>query len=262
MNLSYFSQKDFYKSLKQFFSDLNIPINPVTEAPDSADSILSETYNPNNSAHKLVDDVYFVGMVSEDAFTKQREVKYADAAKDIKTKDYDCMLLFGVTLKAGRTPSRSQLAEITRAFNRQFSYYPVVVIFKYGENIAFANCERLAYKQAWHEGEKVGKVSLLKDISFDKPHSGHLRILQTLAIARSGNKAITTFAGLYKYWQDVFNVSILNKSFYRELFNWYLYAVKTVTFPNPDKLPDEVNNSINVIRLLTRLIFCLSLIHI
>lgn len=145
MNLSYFSQKDFYKSLKQFFGDLNIPLNPVIEAPDSADSILSDTYNPNNPAHKLMDDVYFVGMVSEDAFTKQRDIKYTAAAEEIKTKDYDCMLLFGVTLKTGdRTPSRTQLAEITRAFNRQFSYYPVVVVFKYGETIAFANCERLA----------------------------------------------------------------------------------------------------------------------
>jgi len=50
MNLSYFSQQDFYNSLKQFFSDLHIPVNPVTEAPDSAKSILSNTYNANNPA--------------------------------------------------------------------------------------------------------------------------------------------------------------------------------------------------------------------
>ena len=36
----------------------------------------------------------FFGMVSEEAFTKQSEVKYTVAAKDIKTKDYDCMLLY------------------------------------------------------------------------------------------------------------------------------------------------------------------------
>jgi len=255
MNLSYFSQKDFYNSLKQFFSDLRIPINPVTEAPDSADSILSDTYNANNPSHKLMDDVYFVGMVSEEAFTKQREIKYTAAAKDIKTKDYDCMLLFGVTLKAGRTPSRSQLAEITRAFNRQFSYYPVVVIFKYGESIAFANCERLAYKQAWRAGEKAGKVSLLKDIAFSSPHTGHLKILQTLEIARSGNKAITTFAGLYKYWQEVFSVSVLNKSFYQELSNWYFWALSEISFPDDSEKNDEVRTAENSIRLITRLIF-------
>ena len=255
MNLSYFSQKDFYRSLKQFFSDLNIPINPVTEAPDSADSILPDTYNANNPAHKLMDDVYFVGMVSEEAFSKQGAIKYSTAAQDIKTKDYDCMLLFGVTLKAGHTPSRSQLAEITRAFNRQFSYYPVVVIFKYGESIAFANCERLAYKQAWREGEKAGKVSLLKDISVANPHSGHLRILQSLDIARSGSKAITTFAGLYKHWQDIFSVNVLNKSFYQELSNWYFWALSEISFPDDSEKNDEVRTAENTIRLITRLIF-------
>ncbi len=256
MNLSYFSQNNFYNSLKQFFSDLHIPINPVTEAPDSADSILSDTYNANNPAHKLMDDVYFVGMVLEDAFTKQREIKYTAAAKDIKTKDYDCMLLFGVILKAGRTPSRGQLAEITRAFNRQFSYYPVVVIFKYGESIAFANCERLAYKQAWRgEGERPGKVSLLKDIAFNTPHTGHLKILQSLAIPRTGGKAVTTFAGLYKYWQEVFSVSILNKSFYQELSNWYFWALSEISFPDDSEKNEVVRTAENSIRLITRLIF-------
>ena len=255
MNLSYFSQKDFYKALQHFFADLNVPLNPVTEVPDSASAILTDKYKPDNPAHKLMDDVYFVGMVSEEAFTKQREVKYTDAATDIKTKDYDCMLLFGVTLKAGRTPSRSQLAEITRAFNRQFSYYPVVVIFKYGESIAFANCERLAYKQAGREGEKAGKVSLLKDIAFNKPHTGHLKILQSLEITRSGNKAINTFAALYKYWQEVFSVSILNKSFYQELSNWYFWALSEISFPDDVEKNAEIRTAENTIRLITRLIF-------
>lgn len=255
MNLSYFSQKDFYKALQQFFADLNIPLNPVTEAPDSASAILTETYKPDNPAHKLMDDVYFIGMVSEEAFSKQGAIKYSTAAQDIKTKDYDCMLLFGVTLKAGHTPSRSQLAEITRAFNRQFSYYPVVVIFKYGESIAFANCERLAYKQAWREGEKAGKVSLLKDISVANPHSGHLRILQSLDIARSGSKAISTFAGLYKHWQDIFSVNVLNKSFYQELSNWYFWALSEISFPDDSEKNDEVRTAENTIRLITRLIF-------
>ena len=255
MNLSYFSQKDFYKSLKQFFNDLNIPINPVTEAPDSADSILSDTYNANNSAHKLMEDVYFVGMVSEDAFTKQREIKYTAAAKDIKTKDYDCMLLFGVTLKAGRTPSRSQLAEIIRAFNRQFSYYPVVVIFKYGEYIAFANCERLAYKQAWRgEGERPGKVSLLKDISFAKPHSGHLRIMNDLQVSAS----ITRFAELHACWRKVLSVDKLNADFYRELSAWYYYAIENIKLPiSSEFAKDDKENVKNfVIRLICRTLFC------
>lgn len=59
MNLSYFSQIDFYQSLKQFFGDLNIPLNLVTEAPGNPQDIISTAFNPNNEAHKLMDDVYF-----------------------------------------------------------------------------------------------------------------------------------------------------------------------------------------------------------
>jgi len=254
MNLSYFAQKDFYKALQQFFAELNIPINPVTEAPDSASAILSDTYKPDNPAHKLMNDVYFVGMVSEEAFSKQSAIKYSTAAQDIKTKDYDCMLLFGVTLKAGRTPSRSQLAEITRAFNRQFSYYPVVVIFKYGETIAFANCERLAYKQAWREGEKAGKVSLLKDISVANPHSGHLRILNDLKIGTT----IRTFADLHACWRKVLSVDKLNVDFYRELSAWYYYAIDKIKLPiSSEFAKDDKENVKNfVIRLICRTLFC------
>jgi hypothetical protein len=198
MNLDYFLNAPFYDALHRFFSDLNIPMNPITEAPGNPQDILSATFTPNNRAHQMMGDVYFVGMVSEEAFTRRQSTTYAAVAMDIKTKDYDGLLLFGVTLKqSDRFPTRTQLADITRAFNREFNYTPVVVIFKYGETISFANCERLAYKQSWREGEKAGKVSLLKDISCRSPHTGHLKILQSLEIARSGRNAITTFADLF-----------------------------------------------------------------
>src|SRR5690606_13451549 len=68
---------------------------------------------------------------------------------------------------------------------------------------------------------------------------------------------VSTFKELYAQWLEVFNVNILNKEFYNELFTWYLWAVRTVSFPNrvDDDTDDTVYNSENVIRLLTRLIF-------
>lgn len=50
--------------------------------------------------------------------------------------------IFGVTLNKrenGRLPTRSQLAEIARAFNMDFFYTPVIVVYKYGGHLAFAN---------------------------------------------------------------------------------------------------------------------------
>jgi len=156
-----------------------------------------------------MEDVYSLGMVDDAAFEGKKSIN----TDQIKT-DYDGLLLFGVTLKErgnGLLPTRSQLAEITRAFNREFHYTPVVVVFRYNKYIAFANTERQKYKQEWREGEKARKVSLLRDIQVNNPHTGHLKILQELTITRTGRKAVNSFDGLYKYWQEVFSVSLLNK---------------------------------------------------
>ncbi|MBU1060547.1 MAG: Eco57I restriction-modification methylase domain-containing protein [Proteobacteria bacterium] len=268
--LNYFNTKDFHLALRIFFEKLQVPVSYIAEESARPQDILLNNYRKDHDAFQLMDDVYFIGMVDDAAFEGNRGI---DPAKI--ESDYDGILIFGVTLiprDNGLLPTRSHLAEITRAFNREYHYTPVVVIFKYENLIAFANAERLEYKQEWREGEKAGKVSMLRDINPENPHSGHLRILSELAIQRTGTKAIKNFADLYTYWQTVFNVSLLNKKFYEELSNWYFWAVKEVVFPseptihslfeetgstNEDKLRElqQEHNAKNVIRLLTRFLF-------
>ena len=268
MKLSYFRDIPFLQAIKALFNELNVPVNYVADEPTSAQEILKDTYK-ENSTFQLVNEVYFVGMVDDAAFEGNKSL----AVEKIKS-DYDGILIFGVSLNQRENnllPTRSQLAEISRAFNREFYYTPVVLVFKYaddkGQYIAFANTERLQYKQAWREGEKAGKVSLLRDIDIQRPHRGHEDIINQLRIQISGTKAVDTFAKLYAYWQEVFSVSVLNKRFYQELSNWYFWAVKQVTFPGKPteadaikknaKLDDLIqeHNATNVIRLLTRLLF-------
>ena len=270
MKLGYFKTEDFHSALRTFFKNLNVPVNHIAEEPARPQEILSKTYKKGHPAFQLMNDVYFLGMVDDAAFEGN-----AGLAPEKIESDYDGVLIFGVTLNPRNNdllPTRSQLAEITRSFSREFHYTPVVVVFKYENHIAFANAERLKYKQEWREGEKAGKVSLLRDVDLDNPHSGHLRILSELAISRSGKKAINSFGDLYTYWQDVFSVSLLNKKFYEELFYWYCWAVKEVTFPSEPTIEDVVkeigkiddrrleelkqeHNAKNVIRLLTRFLF-------
>lgn len=263
-SLALFKTTSFVGAIKALFKQLHVPMNYVTDDPTTAKEILKDTYKDNDS-FQMMDDVYFVGIIDDAAFEGNKSL---DSEK-IKS-DYDGILIFGVTLKPrpnGLLPTRSQLAEIARAFNREFYYTPVVVIFKYGNCLAFANTERLKYKQEWREGEKAGKVSLLRDISIDKPHSGHERILNELQIPTSGAKKVDSFAKLYSYWQEVFSVSLLNKKFYQELSNWYFWATQHVTFPGEptaaaahtkgaerEDLIQE-HRATNVIRMLTRLLF-------
>jgi type I restriction-modification system DNA methylase subunit len=264
MDLRIFSQLNFLPALKALFKDLKVPMNYVADEPTSAKEILKDTYKDNDT-FQLIDDVYFVGMVDDAAFEGNKSLE----VNKIKS-DYDGILIFGVTLKSrpnGLLPTRSQLAEISRAFNREFYYTPVVVVFKYGNYLAFANTERLKYKQEWREGEKAGKVSLLRDIHIEKPHSGHERILAELQIPTTGTKKVDSFAKLYAYWQEVFSVSLLNKKFYQELSNWYFWATQHVTFPGQPTIADahhknakledllQEHRATNVIRMLTRLLF-------
>ena len=264
MQLTIFNEIDFLSALKAFFRELNVPINYVDDKPTSAKTILQDTYKDNDS-FKLVNDVYVVGVVDDAAFKGNQSL----AIDQIKS-DYDGVLIFGVTLgdrSNNLLPTRSQLAEVARAFNREFYYTPVVVIFKYGKHLAFANTERLKYKQEWREGEKAGKVTLLRDIHIQSPHSGHERILANLAISTTIKNKVDSFASLYKYWQEVLSVSLLNKKFYQDLSNWYFWAVGRVTFPSEPNLLDaqakkttledlkQEHKAKNVIRLLTRLLF-------
>jgi len=61
----------------------------------------------------------------------------------------------------------------------------------------------------------------------------------------------------FKDLQERFSVEVLTKEFYRELSNWYFWAVKKVAFPNDvnDDTDNEKYNTENIIRLITRLIF-------
>lgn len=259
--LNTFREDSFIQALKNFFEDLQVPVNYIADEPANAANILGDKYKPDNLAHKLIDDVYVLGMVDDAIFELQNQLfkdEWTTTRLQKIDKDYDGLVIFGVTLKQREgdlLPTRSQLAEITRAFNRAFHYTPVTVVFKYGNYIAFANSERAKYKQEWREGERVGKVTMLKDVSIEKTHSGHIRILLDMQISRSGKDAVTSFSGLYKYWQKVFNVSTLNKSFYRELSNWYFYAMKHVSFPDDLEKDENIRNATNLIRLITRVIF-------
>ncbi|MCK5847998.1 MAG: Eco57I restriction-modification methylase domain-containing protein [Caldisericia bacterium] len=267
MNLETFGI-NFFKGIEELFKSLNIPVNIIDDKEIAPKDILTNTYKENNESFCLIEDVIAFGMIDDSAFTRKNIDKSLDGIK-IPEKDYEGILIFGVTLKKrnnGLLPTRTQLAEITRAFNREYHYTPVVTVFRYEKYISIANIERIPYKQEYREGEKTGKVSLLRDINVKSPHTGHLKILQELTITRSGKNAVNNFSDLYKYWQKVFSVSILNKKFYKELSDWYFWAMDEIYFPDApfqtkfiaESLCDQEvreHNAKNLIRMLTRILF-------
>ena len=254
-SISKFHTEPFIDALKSFFVELRVPVNYLEDKPGSAADILGERFKATNEAHKLIDDVYALGVVTDAIFEGTTTFKDVAQVKKLTT-DYDGLLLLGVTLKSRIDDlpiTRGHLAEITRAFNQAFPYTPVTIIFKYDNLISFANSELIKYKQEWREGEKVGKVSLLKDIDAVQPHRGHLAILKQLVIPTTGSKAVKSFTQLYYYWQSVFSISVLNKTFYEEIIAWFNKAVKDIQIPNQNAGSEKHKDF--TVRLIARLIF-------
>lgn len=260
--LTYFQHTSLPIAVAQLFKDLDVPLNRTGDAPASLTDVLEKHYHDRFADY--TDEVFWVGQVDDNAF-EGIQSGAAELAR-IRGKNYDTILVFALDISrrdehgSARMPTRTQLFDLARAFNREFPYQPVVLVFRYcGHFMSVAVVERNDYKAKHLEGDKIGKMSLLRDVNVQDPHSGHLRILQDMHIQRSGKNAVTTFDTLYRHWQAVLNVSVLNKKFYRELQNWYFWAIHHVRFPGEPTDGDaetlKTHRASNVIRLITRLIF-------
>lgn len=251
-----FITEPLFDATEAMLSHLRIKYTSQSKTPLSFTELYSDTTSsPMPQALQLVVEkvncTYLIGAIDEDSL-EGRQSDF-DIQKPIDGK-YQTMLVFAVDIKPGISLSRGELATLTRGFNRMAPQLPVVVFVKNGDKLTLATCERSEYRQNWREGEKLGKVSILRDINCAQPHRGHIDILETL-----GDKAYATFDELYKHWLDVFSSELLTQKFYTELSEWYAWVISSgeVKFPNDlsNTEDDAKYNHEAVIRLITRLIF-------
>jgi hypothetical protein len=255
MNLNRYQKLPFIKATQALLTELHLPIKEIADEPLSAQDALGEHHKVNDT-FALIKEVYIIGMLDDAAFEGREGAKHTEL-----TQSYDGILFFGVQLHQRANhllPTRSQLADIARAFNRQYQHTPVVVLYHYADAndqyLAFANTERTAYKQTWREGEKAGKVTLLKDVSIAQPHTAHLKILSGLSIEK---KSVDSFDSLYRYWRSVFSIQALNDHFYGELQDWFYFASQNIKLPYKPAYVNEKENIKNfLVRLLARTMFC------
>ena len=205
-----------------------------------------------------VEATYYIGNIDEETLSGSVEAKSIETVENATYEGkYESMMIFAVDIKNGKTLTRSECATLTRGFNRIAAAQPVILFVREGNKLTLSTCERMEYSQEWRRGvgEKLGKVSMLKGIDCDKPHRGHIDILKSL-----GDKRYPSFDELYKHWMDVFSAQPLTKGFYRDLFEWYQWAIDPetkVSFPGDVSTQDDDREDIDtrVIRLITRLMF-------
>ena len=252
--LKKFVNESLFDASAALLHHLHIVFNEVTRVP-----VPFEDLYPLDLSKALrevlakVEHTYFIGTVDESSLTGSAE---ALSAEDVTARasegKYTGMMIFAVELHPGSTLTRSESATLTRGFNRIASAQPVILFIKQGNELALSTCERSEYTQQWRDGEKLGKVSILRGINCLNPHRGHIDILASI-----GDKTYPNYEELYKHWMEVFSSDLLTKKFYSELSDWYALAVQVARFPNDltTDTDDEKFNHESCIRLITRLIF-------
>ena len=180
----------------------------------------------------------------------------------------ESFVFLAIDLKLG-TWSRTRLAALTREINRLFPM-PAIVLFRHPRAdgtplLSISVIHRRANKRDASLDVIEGKVSIIKDIDLGTPHAAHLRILESMALTEMDAKYVpSSFDKLYEAWLKVLDVKALNDRFYKDLAEWYYWAILErtgVVFPKGqplEKSDDPTTNNrptVALIRLLTRLIF-------
>ena len=220
---------------------LEVPkFNVLTKLSVFPKDILKEHVKSDTLLDKI-SELYYIGIISDEIFDdNQNNISMAETLNE--KNEYNSIILFAIEMKekptdliasplnsvgtssternkrSCRSIGHNEISELTRTFNRINRVRLVALLFRYKYEgkifISFAISERFKYKQKWREGEKVGKIIVLSDINADKLHAGHERILTYLTKGK-----ITSYNRLHDKLLEVFDLEILNKQFYRNIFN-------------------------------------------
>jgi adenine-specific DNA-methyltransferase len=180
---------------------------------------------------------------------------------------YSSFLFFAIDMRpkpSGSEYTRTDLATITRELNRLFSM-PVSVLFRFPQAKAAGPVAspRMTLAIVTHRPNRqdnsrdvLEKVSLIHAVRLGSPHRAHIAILEEMAlpILRT-NFAIASFDDLQRAWARTLDISELNRRFYKEIADWYFWAVSQARFPAGAHPREDLRQALSVIRLLTRLIF-------
>lgn len=255
--LKRFTEGSLFEASSCLLRKLNLGFQGETAQPiDVADIYDGPMPQYLTEALKLIKDTYFIGVANDLLLSGSTS---SDSLSEISETienggKYDGMFVFACDTKEEERLSRTQASALTRAFNRISYANPVILVIREGDKVSLATCERMNYTQEWRreKGEKLGKVSILRNVDCARPHRGHVDILDSLS-----SKVCKTFDELYQHWMQVFSSELLTKKFYNDLAGWYERAIQIVKFPN-DLSTNEDDTKFNhesSIRLLTRLIF-------
>ncbi|MGB7708579.1 MAG: TaqI-like C-terminal specificity domain-containing protein [Microcoleus sp.] len=218
---------------------------------DFLDMFAWEEINQQRAMFSEWKSVDFLFQLTEDEIKSNGQLSLFSNQID---KNYLQSYIFLAVGLRGNHYNRTDLSNITREVNR-LSDIPIMVLFRHGECFTLSIIHRPPNKKATSK-DVLEKITLIKDINIIQPHRAHIEILFDLSLPQLYKQyQFTNFDQLHDAWQKTLDTSELNKRFFKEVANWYFWAVQNVTFPEGAGENIEIRNATSVIRLITRLIF-------
>ncbi len=226
--------------------------------PNNGDGFLSAfdrdaKINTDRALLKEWESVDLLFQLTEEEVVQSAQRTFQFGGIGVDRNRFESYLFFALELSENDY-SRTKLSQITREINKPFNM-PAMILFKHGETLTFAVIDRRLHKRD-ESKDVLEKTTFIKDINFADPHPAHIVILFDLSIDALHRKhQFSNFDELHAAWRKTLDTSELNKRFYREIANWYFWAVDRVTFPDGAEKVEEVRNKTSMICLITRLIF-------
>ncbi len=250
---------DFLETSKELLAVLGYRSERTAKLPGTADDFI-QTFPAENKNTKTEQEfrksaksVELVFQVTSDEIADSQPTLFKSRGFDeglIKS-----FVFFAVELK-DKDYSRGKYAEFTREVNKRLPLV-TVVLFRVKNRLTIGFVGRRP-NQLDESKDVLEKVTLIKDIRLGNPRRAHKDILFELSLPEcakwiAGHTKPENFDGLLAAWLNRLDTEELNKKFYRELFDWFEWAVKEAEFPTEENRtlkPEE-----HVIRLITRLLF-------
>jgi adenine-specific DNA-methyltransferase len=252
-----FNSKKLYESSLAFYKALDYQSSKTERIrPNNFEGFIDSFNLPKNAINKdkaFVNHWKHIEFIFQVADSEITRVQSLFDTNEVDRNEYQSFLFFTIQLKE-ESYKRSELVKITRELNLPFKM-PVIVLFHYGNKLTLSIIDRRLHKKDSSK-DVLEKVTLIKDIDIAHPQRAHKEILKDLSLGELYKKfEFHSFVKLHEAWKATLNISELNKKFYKELAYWYFWALQEVKFPADELKDDKSRNPVNVIRLITRLIF-------
>ena len=127
MNLQIFNQQNLFDATIDFFKQLNINFYVLTKLSVDHKSILKD-YAKNDALLDKISELYYMSMISDGIFGDNPSTASIDEALSEKN-EYIGIILFAIEMK--EKPSRNEISELTRAFNKINKVRLVALLFRY-----------------------------------------------------------------------------------------------------------------------------------